>query len=79
MLLSEAGTLTTDRFLNLQPSLSLSVLVRLGQPELEGTDPPQHMAPLPRTQPAMDPHLLAAICPRVRVRRGPRLQQVRAS
>lgn len=51
--------------------------VRLGQPVLEGPDPSQHLAPFPRSQPKVDPHLPAALCPRLRVCGGHRLQHVR--
>ncbi|CAJ0959851.1 unnamed protein product [Ranitomeya imitator] len=32
--------------------------------KLQGPDPPQHLAALPRAQPAMDPDIRAAVCPR---------------
>lgn len=57
--------------------LSLRLSVRLGQPVVEGPDPSQHLAPFPRSQPEVDPHLPAALCPRLRVCGGHRLQQVR--
>lgn len=57
--------------------LPISLPVRLGQPVVEGPDPSQHVASLPRSQPKMDPHILASLRPRMRVRRGHRLQPVR--
>lgn len=57
--------------------LSVHLSVRLGQPVLEGPDPSQHMAPFPRSQPKVDPHLPAALCPCLRVCGGHRLQHVR--
>lgn len=38
---------------------------RMGQSELQGAHPPQHMAPLPWAQPALDPDLHAALRPGV--------------
>lgn len=38
---------------------------RMGQSELQGTHPPQHVAPLPGAQPALDPDLHAALRPGV--------------
>lgn len=57
--------------------LSLPRSVRLGQPVIEGPDPSQHLAAFPRSQPEVDPHLPAALRPRLRVCGGHRLQQVR--
>lgn len=39
--------------------------LRLGQPEFEGPHPPQHLASLSWSQPALAPHLCAALHPRL--------------
>lgn len=50
---------------------------RLGQPELKGPHPPQHLAPLPWPQPALAADLRPALRPRLRDCRGHRLRWVR--
>lgn len=51
-------------------------LVRLGESELQGSNPSQHMASFSGSQPQVDPHLLTAVCARVRICRRNCLQQV---
>lgn len=50
---------------------------RLGQPEFKGPHPPQHLAPLPGSQPALAAHLRPALHPRVWDRGRHRLRWVR--
>lgn len=60
-------------------SVSCVFFFRLGQPEFKGPHPPQHLAPLSWSQPALAAHLRPALHPRLWDRRGHRLRWVRST
>lgn len=69
----------SDGALRLFISLSPVFFSRLGQPEFKGPHPPQHLAPLSWSQPALAAHLRPALHPRLWDRRGHRLRWVRST